>query len=82
MPKYVKTLEEVEAVQAKENNIEELRKIAPGIQQFKKKGTSATFYTIPGFIPCIWAGSWLIKHESGRLEVKGSQLFFREYEPK
>ena len=83
MGNYVRILEEVEAVQATETNIEELRKLGgAGIKKTKTAWDNSSYYIIPGINIVLWVGSWLIKHPSGRLEVKSSQLFHREYEPK
>ena len=83
MGNYVRILEEVEAVQATETNIEELRKLGGlGVKKVIPDRNSASYYTIPGVNIVLWVGSWLIKHPSGMLEIKSSQLFHREYEPK
>ena len=79
MGNYVRILEEVEAVQATETNIEELKKLGgEGITAWD----NSSYYIIPGINIALWVGSFLIKHPSGRLEVKSSKLFHREYEPK
>lgn len=83
MGNYVRILEEVEAVQATETNIEELKKLGgAGITKTTTSWDKSSYYIIPGINIVLWVGSWLIKHPSGRLEVKSSQLFHREYEPK
>ena len=82
MGRYVRILEEVEAVQATESNIEELRKLGGAVKKVKPYENQPGYYTVPGVNIVLWVGSWLIKHPSGRLEVKSSQLFHREYEPK
>ena len=83
MGNYVRLLEEIEAVQATETNIEELKKLGgEGIKKTKTAWDNSSYYIIPGINIVLWVGSWLIKHPSGRLEVKSSQLFHREYEPK
>ena len=83
MGNYVRILEEVEAVQATESNIEELKKLGgAGIRKIQAAWDKSSYYTIPGVNIVLWVGSWLIKHPSGMLEVKSSQLFHREYEPK
>ena len=83
MGNYVRILEEIEAVQATETNIEELKKLGgEGIKKTKTSWDNSSYYIIPGINIVLWVGSWLIKHPSGRLEVKSSQLFHREYEPK
>lgn len=83
MGNYVRILEEVEAVQATETNIEELKKLGgEGIKRVRASYDTSSYYTVPGVNIVLWVGSWLIKHPSGRLEVKSSQLFHREYEPK
>ena len=80
MGNYVRILEEVEAVQATETNIEELRKLGGlGVKKVIPDRHSASYYTIPGINIVLWVGSWLIKHPSGMLEVKSSQLFHRDY---
>ena len=81
--KYCRVLEEVEAVQATETNLSELRSLAVNVKKIEKNAELPTsYYTIPGINIVLWVGSWLIKHPSGRLEVKSSQLFHRDYEPK
>ena len=83
MGNYVRILEEVEAVQATETNLEELEKLGgAGIKKFQTPWDKSSYYTIHGINIVLWVGSCLIKHPSGRLEVKSSQLFHREYEPK
>ena len=83
MGNYVRILEEVEAVQATETNLEELKKLGgAGVKKVQTAWDKSIYYTIPGINIVLWVGSWLIKHPSGRLEVKSSQLFHREYEPK
>lgn len=83
MGKYVRILEEVEAVQATETNIKELRGLGGvGVNKVQTAWDKSSYYIIPGINIVLWVGSWLIKHPSGRLEVKSSQLFHREYEPK
>lgn len=81
--KYVRILHEVEAVQAKEFNLDELRALAGDV---KRIGCSSEafpcYYTIPGVDVVLWIDDYLIKHPNGRLEVKSSQLFNQEYEPK
>lgn len=81
--RYCRILEEVEAVQATEDNLNELREMAGDVKKIAKNAERKTsYYTVPGVNVVLWVGSWLIKHPSGRLEVKSSQLFHREYEPK
>lgn len=83
MGKYCRILEEVEAVQAKENNLSELRAFAGDVRRIEGKEPSyPCYYIIPGVSIVLWQGSWLIKHNNGRLEIKSSQQFRQEYEPK
>ena len=82
MGNYVRILGEVEAVQATETNIEELRRLGRAVKKVKPNENQPGYYTVPGVNIVLLVGSWLIKHPSGRLEVKSSQLFHREYEPK
>ena len=82
MGHYVRILEEVEAVQATESKIKELRKLGGAVKKVNPNLKQPGYYTVPGVNIVLWVGSWLIKHPSGRLEVKSSQLFHREYEPK
>lgn len=87
MPKkYCRILEEVEAVQATIHNLEELRIFAGDVKKVPHISESmlriTCYYIIPGVDEVLWAGDFLIKHPSGRLEVKSRQLFHREYEPK
>lgn len=81
--KYCRVLEEVEAVQATESNLEELRKFAGDVRKVERgEIRPVSYYTVPGVNIVLWVGSWLIKHPSGRLEIKSSQMFHREYESK
>lgn len=81
--KYVRILQEVEAIQATEDNLKELREMAGDVRKVKGREPDApSYYTIPGINVVLWVGSWLIKYPNGRLEIKSSQLFHREYEPK
>lgn len=81
--KYVRILEEVEAIQARENNLKELREFAGDVTKVEAGAElHSCYYTVPGINIVLWEGSWLIKHPNGRLEVKSSQLFHREFEPK
>lgn len=81
--KYVRILEEVEAIQAKEDNLEELRAFAGEVKKVDgQKEYYNCYYIIPGLSVVLWQGSWLIKHPNGRLEIRSSQLFHNEYEPK
>lgn len=82
MGKYVKIQEEVEAVQATSDNLEELRRIGGAVRKVQPTKERVVYYTIPGVNVVLWEGSWLIKHESGRLEVKSNWMFHMEYEPK
>ena len=69
--RYVRILHEVEAIQAKEDNLQELRSFAGDVRRVQGKDPSyPCYYTIPGLNP------------NGRLEIKSSQLFNQEYEPK
>lgn len=81
--RYVRILHEVEAIQAKEDNLQELRSFAGDVRRVQGKDLSyPCYYTIPGLNIVFLSGSWLIKHPNGRLEIKSSQLFNQEYEPK
>lgn len=83
--KYVRILHEVEAVQAKTDNLNELRAFAGDVQIIARKFSeyrTTYYYNIPGVDVVLWAGDYLLKHPNGRLEVKSSQLFNQEYEPK
>lgn len=81
--KYVRILHEVEAVQAKEYNLDELRAFAGDVKRIGCASEDLPcYYTIPGVDVVLWIGDYLIKHPNGRLEVKRNQLFNQEYEPK
>lgn len=81
--RYCKILEEVEAIQATEDNLLELRDFAGDVIKVEKgDGRPTGYYMVPGHVVVLWVGSWLIKHNNGRLEIKSSQSFHREYEPK
>lgn len=84
MGKYCRILEEVEAVQAKKDNLDELKsfteKDVKGI--FCASEELPVYYIIPGIDSVLWYGDWLIRHENGRLEIKKNNIFQQEYEPK
>lgn len=84
MGKYCRILEEVEAVQAKDYNLDELknfsRKDVKGICRTSEE--LPVYYIIPGIDSVLWIGDWLIRHENGRLEIKKNNIFHQEYEPK
>lgn len=82
--KYCKILEEVEAVQAKGDNLEELRAIGGDVKAVMtvNEESKVYYYTVPACIEVLWIGGWLIKHKNGRLEIKSNRLFNQEYEPK
>lgn len=84
MGNYVRILEEVEAVRATEDNLEEIKKLA-GKEVVKRKPypkLPGFYYIIHGVEEALCVGQWLIKHQSGRLEVKINKIFLMEYEPK
>lgn len=81
MKKYCRILEEVEAIQATDSNLEELRDFAGDVKKvIIDKRTCC--YTIPGVYAALWPGEWLIKHHSGRLEINDNDEFSRDYELK
>lgn len=83
MGNYVRILEEVEAVRATEDNLEEIKKLAgKEVEKRKLYPKLPGYYIIPGVLEALCVGQWLIKHESGRLEVKINKIFQMEYEPK
>lgn len=82
MGKYVRILNEVEAVRATETNIEKLKKIASGVKKVTPECYSSSYYRIVGLPIVLWVGQWLLKHPSGRLEIKSDWEFRNEYEPK
>lgn len=82
MGNYVRIIEEVEAVRATESNIEELRKLSSNIQKITPIHGKNIYYIVYGVCGVLWEGDWLIRHKSGRLEVKSNSNFLMEYEPK
>ena len=82
MGKYVRILNEVEAVRATETNIKELKKLANGVKKVSPEYISSSYYRIVGLPQILWVGQWLLKHPSGRLEIKSDWEFRNEYEPK
>lgn len=83
MGNYVRILEEVEAVRATEDNIEELRKLSTKVLKIKPTHGKQSYYIVNGLQNrVVWVGDWLIRHESGRLEVKSNKIFLMEYESK
>lgn len=84
MGNYVRILEEVEAVRATEDNLEEIKKLA-GKEVVNRKpypNLPGCYYIIHGVEKALCVGQWLIKHKSGRLEVKSNNIFLMEYEQK
>lgn len=82
MGKYVRILNEVEAVRATETNIEELKKLANGVRKVSPEYNSLSYYSIVGLPHVLLVGHWLLKHTSGKLEIKSDWEFKKEYEPK
>lgn len=82
MGNYVKILEEVEAVRATEDNLEEIKKLAGDVKKVKSFTNKPSYYWIYGIVDELCVGDWIIKHKSGRLEVKSNRNFLMEYEPK
>ncbi len=82
MGNYVRILEEVEAVRATESNIEELRKLSSKVQKITPIRGKNSYYIVYGICEVLWEGDWLIRHKSGRLEIKSNRNFLMEYEPK
>lgn len=80
MGNYVRILEEVEAVRATEDNLEEIQNLV-GKPVWKCPDTPS-YYLIYGVTEALIKGDWIIKHNSGRLEVKSNKMFLKEYEPK
>ena len=81
MDNYVRILEEVEAVKATETNIKDLEAIAGRVQKIHPS-SNTSYYIVQGVSQVLWVGDWLIKHKSGRMEVKSDKLFHQEYESK
>lgn len=84
MGNYVRILEEVEAVRATGDNLEEIKKLA-GKEAVKRESypkLPGHYYIIHGVAEALCVGQWLIKHKSGWLEVKSNKMFLKEYEPK
>ena len=81
MGNYVRILEEVKAVRAKEDNIKELQEIAGKAQKITPNPSKPSYYIV-GLPQVLWVGDWIIKHNSGRLEILSNEAFMYEYEPK
>lgn len=64
MGKFVRKLEEVTAVQAKSDNLEEIKSLAGKAQRVHDQ--CGTFYDV-GLFSVVWKGDWLVKHEDGKL---------------
>ena len=79
MGKYVRILEEVTAVQAKSDNLEEIKSLAGRAQRVHDQ--CGTFYYV-GLLSVVWKGDWLVKHEDGELGVMTDESFRAMYEPK
>ena len=80
MGNYVRILEEVEAVRAAEDNLEEIQNlVGKPVWQWPEK---PHYYLIYGVMDILNIGDWIIKHKSGRLEFKSNKMFLMEYEPK
>ena len=78
MGNYVRILEEVEAVRATEDNLEEIKKLAGKAEKRKSFPNIPGYYMIHGVVEALCVGDWLIKHKSGRLEVKSNKMFLME----
>lgn len=78
--KYVRILQEVEAIQAKKSNLEELRAFAGDVKIIDFCACKKC-YDVPGVANYLFIGDWLIKH-NGQMEVMSNQEFKKEYEPK
>lgn len=79
MGKYVRIPEEVTAVQAKSDNLEEIKSLAEKAQRVHDQ--FGTFYDV-GLLSVVWKGDWLVKHEDGRLGVMTNESFRSMYELK
>lgn len=79
MGKYVRILEEVTAVEAKSDNLEEIKSLAGEAKRVHDQ--CGTYYDV-GILNVVWKGDWLIKHQDGRLEVMEDTEFRKMYEPK
>lgn len=79
MGKYVRILEEVTAVRAKSDNLEEIKSLAGKAQRVHDQ--CGTFYDV-GLLSVVWKGDWLVKHEDGKLGVMTDESFRSMYEPK
>lgn len=79
MGKFVRILEEVTAVQAKSDNLEEIKSLAGKAQRVHDQ--CGTFYDV-GLLSVVWKGDWLVKHQDGRLGVMTDERFKSMYEPK
>ena len=82
MGNYVRILEEVEAIRATEDNLEEIKKLAGGAEKIKSFSNMPGYYMIHGVGEILCIRDWLIKHKSGRIEVLSNKRFLMEYEPK
>lgn len=81
MAKYCRILEEVEAVEAREDNAEELQALVGDCIAWKVVPMQG-FYIVPRTGDIVEWGNFLIKHPSGRLEVMLHEVFHEMYEPK
>lgn len=79
MGKYVRILEEVTAVQAKSDNLEEIKSLAGKAQRVHDQ--CGTYYDV-GLLSVVWKGDWLVMHQDGSLEVMEESEFKKIYEPK
>lgn len=80
---YCRILEEVEAIQAKEDNLNEVIGLAgEAIKVSSGPLLDRNYYQILGFDLILKVDDWLIKHRDGRLEVMSNESFKRNYEPK
>lgn len=77
--KYVRKIEEVQAVRADIDNLDELREIAPEIRRHNRY---SVFYDIADMPEVLWSGDWLVKHEDGSLEIISDRNFKNYYERK
>lgn len=82
MGKYVRKLEEVEAVRATETNWEELKEFAGVRVNYYHHTLGKPFYYVEGHGRMLVVGYYMVKHEDGRVQIMTEEEFDDMYEPK
>lgn len=80
--RYTRKLKEVEAIQAKPGNIEELRKFIGRKKIIAAQSSNSPCYIVCGLYDVLNFGDWLLRDSAGKLEIMSNIDFNRDYEQK